>query len=928
MPVRPAQLVRRLGHARAAQVLVAGGLFIGIALAAATAWFLVATRHDAIADVVREMRNDALMLADQEDRLLQSQEQIQLALVGHIRELGVNSPEDFERRMGTEEVHRELTARIVGRSYLIGLWLSDRRGRLLNTSVAWPPPAIEDGDRDFIRGLAAADLPGTFISAPSRSKVTGNWNIYFSRRVESADGGLIGFVVSAIEMDYFEHFYAQLPLTGGGSFALFRRDGLLMARYPHVDPQVGKSFAASMNFGDMLASLDRSGVTRVKSQFDGKDRLIVPHAMAHFPFIVTVSDTMESILAAWGEDARMLSAATVLLEIVIAGTLLLAIRYQRGQARLQAAETGRARAETSLAVAEERERAAHALDAQQRRFATALNNMLQGLLMVSHTGHLLVVNRRFHELFGLPPDTLVPGITYQQLTARIVELGAVPADAMRQVQARRIELIASNECATTMWDLPDGRSFNVTHQPMEEGWLTTFEDITDRREAEARMAHLAHHDALTELPNRVLFRQQLEEALAHARRGRPLALLCLDLDQFKAVNDTLGHPTGDALLRAVAERLLQQTRDTDSVARLGGDEFAIVQWPTEKPIEATRFAERLIQLMATPFDVAGHRIVIGTSIGIAYAPQDGIDADHLLRCADLALYRAKVDGRGVCRLFHAEMDAQMQARRLLELDLRLALPEGQFEVFYQPQIDLAAAAVTGFEALLRWRHPGRGLVSPAQFIPLAEEIGLIVPIGEWVLRQACAAAATWPGTMRVAVNLSPLQFKHGNLVSVVAAALRWADLAPDRLELEITETVMLQDTDATLATLNGLREIGVCIAMDDFGTGYSSLSYLRRFPFDRIKIDQSFIRDLCSKPDCSAIVRAVAALSRELGMATTAEGVETHEQLEALRRAGCTDVQGYLFSPAVPGGDVAALLRRIDASLRPAEVPAERETVG
>ena len=439
MPVRPAQLVRRLGHARAAQVLVAGGLFIGIALAAATAWFLVATRHDAIADVVREMRNDALMLADQEDRLWQSQEHIR-ARAGRThprawRQFAGGLRAADGHRGGASRAHR----RIVGRSYLIGLWLSDRRGRLLNTSVAWPPPAIEDGDRDFIRGLAAADLPGTFISAPSRSKVTGNWNIYFSRRVESADGGLIGFVVSAIEMDYFEHFYAQLPLTGGGSFALFRRDGLLMARYPHVDPQVGKSFAASMNFGDMLASLDRSGVTRVKSQFDGKDRLIVPHAMAHFPFIVTVSDTMESILAAWGEDARMLSAATVLLEIVIAGTLLLAIRYQRGQARLQAAETGRARAETSLAVAEERERAAHALDAQQRRFATALNNMLQGLLMVSHTGHLLVVNRRFHELFGLPPDTLVPGITYQQLTARIVELGAVPADAMRQVQARRIE---------------------------------------------------------------------------------------------------------------------------------------------------------------------------------------------------------------------------------------------------------------------------------------------------------------------------------------------------------------------------------------------------------------------------------------------------------------------------------------------------------
>ena len=433
------------------------------------------------------------------------------------------------------------------------------------------------------------------------------------------------------------------------------------------------------------------------------------------------------------------------------------------------------------------------------------------------------------------------------------------------------------------------------------------------------MVHLAHHDALTDLPNRVLFRQKLEHALAYARHGGGLALLCLDLDQFKAVNDTLGHPVGDGLLQAVSERLAGQLRETDTVARLGGDEFAIVQSRIEKPAEATAFATRLIELIAAPFDVAGHQIVIGTSIGIAYAPQDGMDADQLLRSADLALYRAKSDGRGVYRLFHAEMDAQMQARRLLELDLRQALGSGQLEVFYQPVISLHHQAVAGFEALLRWRHPQRGLVPPSEFIPLAEEIGLITPIGEWVLQQACADAASWPGMLKVAVNLSSVQFRSRNLVAAVAAALRASALSPSRLELEITETVMLEDTVATVETLNELHELGVSIAMDDFGTGYSSLSYLRSFPFDRVKIDQSFVRELGQRSDCGAIVRAVASLSGELGMATTAEGVETQEQLDALAVFGCTEVQGYLFSPAVPASQVPDLLSRlpamIDASL-------------
>jgi diguanylate cyclase (GGDEF)-like protein len=435
------------------------------------------------------------------------------------------------------------------------------------------------------------------------------------------------------------------------------------------------------------------------------------------------------------------------------------------------------------------------------------------------------------------------------------------------------------------------------------------ENMVKARRLSSEVAHLAHYDALTNLPNRVLFHETLEHALAYVRRGQVLAIHCLGLDKFKAVNDTLGHPVGDNLLQAVAERLRNGLRETDTVARLGGDEFAIVQTAIASPIDAIDLADRLMGIIGAPFEIAGHQIVVGASIGIALAPPDGIGADQLLKSADLALYRAKLEGRGVYRLFRADMDAAMQARRVLELDLRHALQAGEFELFFQPQIDLSTRRIAGFEALLRWRHPTKGLVPPDRFIPLAEETGMIVPIGEWVLRQACSAATAWPDDLRVAVNLSAVQFKSQNLVSAVVGSLSDSGLHPNRLELEITETVMLQDTDITLATLHQLRAKGVQIAMDDFGTGYSSLSYLTRFPFDRIKIDQSFVRELSTRTDCITIVRAVTTLGHDLGIAITAEGVETEQQLDALERAGCTEVQGYLFSPPVAGGAVIELLR-------------------
>ncbi len=439
--------------------------------------------------------------------------------------------------------------------------------------------------------------------------------------------------------------------------------------------------------------------------------------------------------------------------------------------------------------------------------------------------------------------------------------------------------------------------------------LVAVVDVTERKNAEARIAYMAHHDALTDLPNRVLFHERLNELLGRVRRhGESLAVHCLDLDHFKGVNDTLGHPIGDELLKTVAQRLGKCLRDSDMVARLGGDEFAVVQFPLAGPHDASALATTLIEVVSRPYEVHTHEFVVGASIGIALAPDDGAEADVLLRNADMALYRAKAEGRGTAHFFEPEMDRRIQARRMLELDLRKAFANGEFELYYQPLINLQANAVSGFEALLRWRHAERGMIAPAEFIPLAEEIGLIVPLGEWVLRKACSEAMHWPHDLKVAVNLSPAQFRSRGVVKAVLTALAYSRLAPDRLELEITELVLLGETEANLATLHQLRELGVRISMDDFGTGYSSLSYLRCFPFDKIKIDRSFVSELAERPDCVAIIRAVAGLGMSLGIATTAEGIETREQLDRVRAEGCTEVQGYLFSPPRPASELGQLI--------------------
>jgi diguanylate cyclase (GGDEF)-like protein len=540
------------------------------------------------------------------------------------------------------------------------------------------------------------------------------------------------------------------------------------------------------------------------------------------------------------------------------------------------------------------------------QFDTAINNMSQGLCFFDSDHRLIVCNDRFVEMYDIAPECVSPGMSLIEIVDLRFEAGSFPAMTRDEYLHWRTNVAVSNEAKDSIVELMNGRTFKIRHRPMAGGgWVATHEDITEQRQSEVKIEYMAHHDALTDLANRVLLNDRLEQALGRVQHSEMVAVHHLDLDQFKAVNDTFGHPCGDKLLRTVAERLRGLVGEADTIARMGGDEFVIVQATIADPADATSLAQAVIEALSEPYDIIdGQQAVIGVSIGISVGPGDGSNPDKLLRNADLALYRAKSDGRGTFRFFEPVMDLQMQTRRVLEQDLRKALPSGEFELYYQPVVNLASKEISGFEALIRWNHPSKGMISPADFIPLAEEIGFIVPMGEWVIRQACATAAQWPDNLHVAVNISAIQFRSPGLMQVIVSALAASGLAPTRLEIEITESVLLHNKEATLAVLHQLRALGIRIAMDDFGTGYSSLTYLQSFPFDKIKIDRSFVKNITENSSSLNIVRAVAALANGMGMTATAEGVETAEQLHSIASEGCTEMQGFLFSRPLPAAEI------------------------
>ena len=571
--------------------------------------------------------------------------------------------------------------------------------------------------------------------------------------------------------------------------------------------------------------------------------------------------------------------------------------------------------EVFKANAIDRNRQQRELNSAKIQLDAALDNMAHGVSMFDGAFKLLVCNPRYGEIYHLPPEVLKPGTPFELIQSQRAQNSNTAQATADQWLGTIHEMLAAGKRHRVTRELGDGRVIEISYQPLVGGgWVAVHEDITARRKTQAKVEFMARHDALTGLANRAQFRESLEQAVADLDQGRHFSVFGLDLDHFKQVNDTLGHAAGDLLLKSVSERLQSSLRKGDVVSRLGGDEFAIIQFDTTDPQHCHALAKRITDRIVAPYNLAGQEAVIGVSIGIAMAPGDGSDAENLLKRADTALYAAKGEGRGTYRFFDAEMDKAAQTRRTLEQELRKAVAEGGLQLHYQPLVNLSSGQITGFEALLRWPHPVRGMVSPGDFIPLAEETGLIGPIGEWVLRQACADAVQWPASMRVAVNLSPVQFKTHNLSTVVVAALVESGLSPTRLELEITESVLLLEEKSTIETLHQIRKLGVSIAMDDFGTGYSSLSYLRSFPFDKIKIDQTFVRDLSKREDCVTIVSAIAGLASSLKMRTVAEGVETEDQAAKVRSAGCTEAQGWLFGRPIPADRIAGLLERHSAT--------------
>jgi diguanylate cyclase (GGDEF)-like protein len=553
------------------------------------------------------------------------------------------------------------------------------------------------------------------------------------------------------------------------------------------------------------------------------------------------------------------------------------------------------------------------------RFDTALNNMPHGLCMFDAEGRVVVSNSRLAELLGIGDAFGKKDATVWELLYKCVQVGLITEYGAERVALQFETHLADRSTGHIVSETEDGRTFAFTFQPMENGGsVVLVEDITERKNAEAKISHMARYDALTGLPNRTYFRDQIDKMLAATRHsGKSCAVLFIDLDQFKQVNDTLGHPCGDQLLCAVSDRLRKIVRDTDVIARFGGDEFVVFQSPIRHPREASTLAKNIVKWLEDPYEIDGHHVVIGASIGIAITPSEAISADHLLKNADMALYRAKSDGRGTWRFFEPDMAVKAQARRRLELDLRNALESNVFKVFYQPLVNLKTKRISTCEALLRFPHPERGMIPPSEFIPIAEEMGLIIDIGKWVLRQACIEASQWPETVRVAVNLSPIQFKRGDVVRDVKEALEFAGLAPNRLEVEITESVLLQDTQATHNALDQLRELGVRISLDDFGTGYSSLSYLHSFPLQKVKIDRSFLEGLGNSDRPITLLHGVARLSAELGMSVVVEGIETEEQLALVAaEEGIEEAQGYLFSPPIPGRQIRKLLTASSAEIR------------
>jgi diguanylate cyclase (GGDEF)-like protein/PAS domain S-box-containing protein len=1004
--------VRRL---RPVHWLIACGLLLAAAVIAGTVAMLADLRERVLAASQRELRNTAVILAEQTDRAFRAVDLMQSGLIERLQALGVKSADDFERVMSGHDVHHMLKEKGSGWPHIGSITLINARGKLFNFSRFWPPPEIDVTDREFYQALKSDPRLSSFMGEPVRNRATDSWTIHLVRKVAGPNGEFLGLVLGAMEMSYFDQFFGTVVLGGSGRIRLFRNDGVVLASHPSIDPSMARVLANKQRVAE-LAERAKAGTVERVSRATGEERQVVAERLAHYPFILTASRTVDDALAEWRSAAIYIAGAAGLLLIVIAVIVVLGIRQIKSYEILMKTR----------------------IEADQRiQLDAAIDNMTQGLLMFDASERIVVCNRRYIEMYGLSPEVVKPGCSFHDLIAHRKETGSFKGD-IDQYHREVRQGLAGNIASSRTIQTSDGRSIRIVDQPMiNGGWVATHEDITEqlrsrielermqtflntvienvpatvlvkdaqeqryvlinrsaeqilgisreqvigkhafeifpprtadvivardvelleragelfhathqietpnnglrlvesrriaipdkdgkpeyllgviedvteRARADERIKYMAHHDLLTGLSNRALFMEKIEEAGARLRRrGETFTVFMLDLDRFKYVNDSLGHPEGDALLKETARRLKAALRETDVLARLGGDEFAILQTGEANQREdAIELARRIIDVITEPYDINGNKVAIGTSIGVAMAPVDGIEPSELMKKADLALYRMKSEGRNGYRFFDAQMTADAVALHQLEHDLREAMQRNELEVYYQPVVDGKTRQPVGAEALVRWRHPKKGFIPPDKFIPLAEETGLIVQLGEWVLQTACAEAAKWPAPLKIAVNLSAVQFKKSNLLDVVMCVLVESGLPPDRLELEITESMLIENDVNISDMIRQLKNLGVSIALDDFGTGYSSLSYLTKFPFDKIKIDKSFTQNLIKRVECRAIVSSVRALGHGLDILTTAEGVETEQQFEVLRAAGINLVQGYLFGRPCPASELDAV---------------------
>jgi diguanylate cyclase (GGDEF)-like protein len=866
--------------------LILGGVMLIASIVIGTATVVMDFRERALSNSGRELENTALLLARHFDRELNDFEAVQRNLALRIASMGITSSAEFKRQLSTEEFHAGLEPVAGSLTDVAGVNVFDDNGQLINSSRFWPVPDLNIADRSYYRDFVTNDHSPLVLLTPVRSHLTQLWTIVVARKIVGPDGQFLGIVTRGVSPANLESFFESITLGKGSAISLSHRDATLLARYPHVEDMIGRNFRTTAI--QQLLSRTSHGTIRWISPVDGEDRLTSARALNDFPLSIIATATVATALADWREQTQSLIVAAGLVTLVIAFTLIVIARKLLQQHK-----------ESKQRLALEKE-----------RLATAVNNMTQGLLLYDKDARIVLYNQRYLDMYDLSADVVKPGWHFRDLIVHRKETGSFRGD-VDAFCSTVLRNVAQKRMTHSIVETQDGRSIQIVNQPLANGgWVATQEDITERRRAEKQIAHLAHYDALTDLPNRVLFREQLERELERTKRGEQLAVLYIDIDEFKSVNDSLGHPVGDELLKAVACRLRGCVRETDFVARLGGDEFAIVQTGVKQPSDVLELVKRFYASIREPYECLGHQVRTDASIGIAMAPDDGTSLDQLLKSADLAMYGAKADGRRTYRFFEPDMDARVKARRTLELDMRQAITDEAFELRYQPVVDLTSNEIVGCEALLRWHHPVRGMISPADFIPIAEETGLICEIGDWVLATACAEATNWPAGIKLAVNVSPVQFKSHAFSLKVANALATSGLSASRLELEITEAVLIRDDEAARAMLQHLRALGVRIALDDFGTGYSSLSYLKRFPFDKIKIDRSFINDLADAEGSSAIVQAVINIAKSRNMTTTAEGVETEAQKQMLASLGCTEMQGFLFSQARPVAEIRAMLSK------------------